>query len=191
MNYYSNYSASFTTCLWLNARILLSRLMKIWLSKAPGQLHTVALGAESELEQPPWSDTRPRNCPLPHFIMSVIKFTKNAPSNYLGLRTGRCGPSFACTSDLQRRVKCGKECPAEPALGEWTFMKEAVIPPVPQVFMREGRAEKTTYTVFLHSWISKLQWHWRWNWLPREASDKISQIDHRTRLLQRKPTLTM
>lgn len=71
--------------------------------------------------------------------MSVIKLTKNAPNSYLGLRW--MWPSFPCSSDLWRRVKCGKECSAEPALGQGTFMKEAVIPPVPQVFIREGRAE--------------------------------------------------
>lgn len=73
--------------------------------------------------------------------MSVIKLIKKAPNSYLGLRTGGCAPSFPCSSDLWRRVKCGKECPAEPALGQATLMKEAFIPPVPTSVYKEGRAE--------------------------------------------------
>lgn len=125
VSYYSNYLASFTTCQWLNASILLDRLMKIWLSKPPGQLHTEwQLGAESELQQPPpqqppWSDTRPYNYAflLRHVLRSVIKLTKNTPKSYLGQRTCGRGPSFPSTSDLRRRDKCGEECPTEPDPG--------------------------------------------------------------------------
>lgn len=59
------------------------------------------------------------------------KINQKCSQEHISLRTGGCGPSFPCTSDLQRRVKCGKERPAEPALGQGTFMEEAaVIPPV-------------------------------------------------------------